>query len=167
MLRQSYDGSQSENKHRPYHCPCGLSFVLRTSRWLTKAQHKSCECRLSGALLRTAAQETASHTTFRYCFKEVREEPGYIWFFFPPGKSGHWTSKDHCKSQITDISMILALFSLWEDTRICSLWSVSLVVYLNYLGASIQSTCFLLVSILNPPQCTVRGWPQWVLAWAL
>ena len=87
--------------------------------------------------------------------------------FFSPGKSGHWTSKDHCKSQIIDISMILALFSLWEDTRICSLWSVSLVVYLNYLGASIQSTCFLLVSILNPPQCTVRGWPQWVLAWAL
>lgn len=167
MLRQSYDGSQSENKHRPYHCPCGLSFVLRTNRWLTKAQHKSCEWCLFSALLRTVAQETTSHITLRYCFKEVREEPGYIWFFFFPGKSGHWTSKDHCKSQITDISMILALFSLWEDTRICSLWSVSLLVYLNYLGASIQSTCFLLVSILNPPQCTVRGWPQWVLAWAL
>ena len=48
--------------------------------------------------------------------------------------------------------MILALFSFGEDTRIRSLWNFSLVVFLNYLGASIQSTCFLLLPILNSPK---------------
>lgn len=115
------------------------------------AQHKRCEW-----CLFTAEDGSPGDNLSLYLEVLFQRGKGGVWiymifFFWKKWLLNIWRSL-----QITNNShlklMILALFSFWEDIRICSLWNFSLVVFLNYLGASIQSTCFLLVSILNSPQ---------------
>ena len=54
-------------------------FQLQTDGHTEKnTQCESCELSYMQGKLRTVAQETTSHIALRYCFKEVREEPGYI-----------------------------------------------------------------------------------------
>ena len=75
-------------------------------------------------ILRTFDQETTSQTALRDCSKEVREEPGYM---------GVWGKKTKDKNQVVGTKMLplikkkknrhlklmnLALFYVWEDTRI-------------------------------------------------